>query len=87
MVQYPHCDSRILHAPGVCKYCDQSGLQEARKAAGIAFTGCEPGPGEKRCPAEEARSLDMMHRWPGNRPRKDIDALPNPLEGDEETDE
>lgn len=38
VIQYPHCDPRILHAPGTCEYCDQSGLQEVREAWGIAFT-------------------------------------------------
>jgi len=41
--QFPHCDPRILHAPGgACEYCDaHPDWQELRKAWGIAFTGSE----------------------------------------------
>jgi hypothetical protein len=39
----PHCDSRVLHAPGECEYCDQrKEWQELRQAWGIAFTGHTP---------------------------------------------
>ena len=43
--QFPHCDARILHAPGECEYCDlHPEWQELRKVWGIAFTGHLPGP-------------------------------------------
>lgn len=43
--QFPHCDARILHAPGECEYCDlHPEWQELRKMWGIAFTGHLPGP-------------------------------------------
>ena len=42
--QFPHCDQRVLHAPGECKYCDlHPEWQELRKSWGIAFTGQAPG--------------------------------------------
>lgn len=41
--QYPHCDSRVLHAPGECEFCDTHPIwQELRRAWGIAFTGHQP---------------------------------------------
>ena len=37
--QFPHCDQRILHAPGVCTYCDEhSDWQDLRKAWGSLFS-------------------------------------------------
>lgn len=42
-MQFPHCDSRVLHEPGVCEYCDDHpDWQTLRRAWGIAFTGCQP---------------------------------------------
>lgn len=36
----PHCDQRILHAPGECRHCDAfPDWQELRAKWGIAFTG------------------------------------------------
>ncbi len=41
--QFPHCDSRVLHRRGECKYCDtHPDWQELRQAWGIAFTGHTP---------------------------------------------
>jgi hypothetical protein len=41
--QFPHCDQRVLHAPGECEYCDQRpDWQALREAWGIAFTGHIP---------------------------------------------
>lgn len=38
--QFPHCDSRVLHAPGKCEFCDKHpDWQDLRLAWGIAFTG------------------------------------------------
>lgn len=40
IAQFPHCDSRVLHGPGECRYCDSHPeWQELRQAWGIAFTG------------------------------------------------
>lgn len=42
-IGFPHCDQRILHAPGECEYCnDHPDWQALREAWGIAFTGHPP---------------------------------------------
>lgn len=42
-MQFPHCDARVLHAPGECGYCDACPVwQQLRIAWGIAFTGHAP---------------------------------------------
>jgi hypothetical protein len=64
--QFPHCDQRILHAPGECEYCDQHGeWQSLRVAWGIAFTGWSPEETELPCPADNARG-DNHKKWAGN---------------------
>lgn len=71
--QFPHCDQRILHAPGECKYCDSHPLwQELRAAWGIAFTGHSAPLGTLPCPADYDRppgSTGDHRRWAGNRAR------------------
>ena len=63
---FPHCDQRILHAPGECEFCDMQGdWQELRQAWGIAFTGYEPEEKELPCPADYARG-DNHTKWYGN---------------------
>ena len=48
--QFPHCDSRILHRPSECEFCDQHPEWQAlRKAWGIAFTGHVPAIDGDRC--------------------------------------
>jgi hypothetical protein len=51
IAQFPHCDSRILHAPeDGCEYCNACPeWQELRKAWGIAFTGHAPRAARPRC--------------------------------------
>lgn len=70
-VTFPHCDARVLHAPGECEVCDQApDLQEARKAWGIAFSGHARPEGGLPCPADAARpaGTERDHqRWWGNR--------------------
>lgn len=67
--QFPHCDARILHAPGDCQYCDSHPEWQAlRLAWGIAFTGYEPGENELPCPAMHMRP-DAFEKWGGNVPR------------------
>ncbi len=67
--QFPHCDSRVLHAPGECEYCDaHPEWQALRIAWGIAFTGYTPDVGETPCPAERMRPLDTIEKWGGNKP-------------------
>ncbi len=67
-----HCDSRILHEPGVCIYCDHyPELQQWRIDNGWAFTGETPLPHQRPCPADAARppnSPSDHRRWGGNKP-------------------
>lgn len=64
----PHCDDRVLHAPGECIYCDKyPRLQKAREGAGINFTG-HRAPDKEMCPSEKARPLETIYRWHGNIP-------------------
>ena len=67
--QYPHCDSKVLHAPSECQYCDKHpDWQALRVNWGIAFTGWEPEEGELPCPAWFARG-ENCQKWGGNVPR------------------
>lgn len=51
--QFPHCDQRILHAPGECEYCDgHPQWQAIRQAWGIAFTGHVPRASMPECGAQ-----------------------------------
>lgn len=60
---FPHCDNRVLHSPGECTLCDEySDLQAVRLNLGVSFT--EHGPD----PATDFRPLEIINRWPGNRP-------------------
>jgi hypothetical protein len=71
--QFPHCDSRILHAPGECQYCDHLPIWQAlRQAWGIAFTNYQPEGNELPCPAMLARG-DSVNKWHGNiaQPKKE----------------
>lgn len=64
---FPHCDSKCLHFPGKCQFCDlYPELQNARILAGVNFTG-ENDPDKSQCPAEAARPLELINRWGGNR--------------------
>ena len=71
----PHCDHRVLHAPGECETCDGfPTLQKAREMWGIAYTA-DPRPASELpanpCPAEAARGdAEGIHRWPGNAPQR-----------------
>lgn len=71
----PHCDERVLHAPGECSYCDEYGdWQALREMWAINFTGHH----EERkllCPSELVRSLESINWWPGNRPRPMIEII------------
>jgi hypothetical protein len=70
--QFPHCDSRILHEPGKCKYCDgHPDWQELREAWGINFTGNTlKNPKLMPCPAETQRPIEAINQWGGNVPMK-----------------
>jgi hypothetical protein len=69
---YPHCDSRILHAPQECEYCDHYSLQQHERIRdGIAFTGHDPVGNQVPCPADVARPKGASNdhrRWGGNKP-------------------
>jgi hypothetical protein len=68
--QLPHCDQRVLHAPGECDYCDKSPhLQAARIIWEIAFTGHLATGHQLPCPSDAQRGLGGAHVWPGNIPR------------------
>ena len=70
-LQPPHCDMRVLHAPGVCRYCDDPRLDEWRKyrtKKKILYTGELPRDGWTMCPAQAERGMDSLNRWPGNEP-------------------
>lgn len=63
----PHCDPRILHAPGECNICDKyPSLQKARRKMMINFTG-QNEPNFGPCPADATRP-GTHSLWPGNRP-------------------
>jgi hypothetical protein len=67
ILQFPHCDQRVLHAPGECDYCDEHPeWQDLRLAWGIAFTGYTPEGNELPCPATRSRPLDVIEAWHGN---------------------
>jgi hypothetical protein len=66
--QYPHCDPRVLHAPGECKYCDMHPeWQDLRETWGINFTG-KAEVGLDPCPADKARPHGKSQVWLGNKP-------------------
>lgn len=76
-IQFPHCDPLIVHAPGSCEYCDQSGLQEVREAWGIAFTD-QPDPSKTPCPGIVARGKNLQV-WSGNRPKPTLESVADHL--------
>lgn len=68
---YPHCDSRVLHAPGECKYCDEyPDHQLQRRLAGVNYTG-HYDPEKEICPAEQQRDIETINRWHGNKSYRD----------------
>lgn len=69
--QFPHCDSKVLHAPGECQYCDKHPeWQQLRQVWGVAFTGYDYENDELPDPATYARGLDVVNHWPGNVAKK-----------------
>lgn len=71
----PHCDQRVLHAPGECAYCDgYDDWQRLREMWGINFTGHDD---ERKllCPSELARPLEIINKWAGNRPRSMVQII------------
>lgn len=65
----PHCDQRVLHAPGTCQYCDEyPDRQKARTEMSICFTGQTPDSFKGPCPSDYHRGIAGAHVWPGNNP-------------------
>lgn len=67
---YPHCDLRVLHARGECRYCSMASydrLHELRGRFDIAHTGAMLEAGQAACPSTAFRSLEVIEMWPGNR--------------------
>lgn len=76
IARFPHCDQRVLHAPGECEFCDQCPeWQELRAAWGIAYTGHAPRGHLPHC----GKSLKI---WPGAKCEQPInhegECLPHP---------
>lgn len=66
---YPHCDMRVLHAPGRCVHCDAAPkAQRERIFRKVNFTG-QLRDGRAPCPSDLRRGLGGSHVWRGNRPR------------------
>lgn len=62
----PHCDQRVLHAPGECQYCDMyPEWQDARKMWNINFTGHNDSD-KTTCPSEQRRPIETINKWYGN---------------------
>lgn len=70
----PHCDQRILHAPGECWSCDMyPDWHKLRELWGIDFTG-HSTPGKLPCPADHHRppgSMSDHQKWPNNRAERE----------------
>lgn len=72
METMPHCDSAILHSPGVCKYCDvHPDWQELRELWRINFSDTSD-PDKAPCPSTFTRTAETRDRWHGNRPVRDV---------------
>ena len=68
---FPHCDARVLHAPGLCTWCDLYPAWQAKRIEmGAAFTGDQPEGYTPllKDPATMYRSLESIERWEGNVP-------------------
>lgn len=72
-VQFPHCDSHILHSPGVCQFCDRHpDWQALRESQGVAFSDMSTedaiAAGLVPCPSTYYRTAELRDLWGGNRP-------------------
>lgn len=70
-VQFPHCDTLILHSPGTCAYCDRHpDWQALRSAQGIAFSDTSEQDVHEQglipCPSIIRRSAEVRDLWHGN---------------------
>lgn len=67
--QFPHCDAKILHAPGECEFCDRHpDWQALREVWDINFTGHHDS-GKTKCPSARYRNDDGLG-WGGNWPTR-----------------
>lgn len=67
---FPHCDPRVLHARGECRYCSMTPydrLHELRRRFNVAHTGATLETGQDACPSVAFRPADIIDLWPGNR--------------------
>lgn len=70
ILQFPHCDAKVLHAPGECQFCDNHpDWQRLREVWGICFTGYKPENKELPDPASNTRGLETVNKWYGNIPK------------------
>ena len=61
--KHPHCDTRVLHEPGTCVFCDHyPERQSERSARGINFTNTSD-PNLQPCPAVAARGPKSLYDW------------------------
>lgn len=68
--EYPHCDDKVLHARGDCRYCSLAQyerLHALRAEMSIAHSGAMVETDQDPCPSEAYRPADIIERWPGNR--------------------
>ena len=75
MIQFPHCDTLILHRPGSCTCCDgHPDWQAFRSAQGVAFSDDTAEFVKAHsllpCPSEFRRPAEVRDRWPGNTPKE-----------------
>lgn len=91
--QAPHCDQRVLHAPGECEFCDaRPEWQALRQAWGIAFTGhvpraslpecgasCSWGAG-RRWKCRQAKGHDEGENPTVHSPQPEYEAMPCPAD-------
>lgn len=81
LAPYPHCDSRVLHKPGECQYCDMyPDRQAARELMGICFTGEKPDDFKGPCPSDYHRGRAGAHSWIGNAPKAHPPQEPPPVD-------
>lgn len=64
-----HCDSRVLHGPGHCEYCDKyPEAQQQRLRLSVAFTDEPDNWVTFPDPATDARGTESLYGWGGNQP-------------------
>ena len=67
LYRMPHCDTKILHAPGECHHCNlYPEYQRYRQVAGINFTG-ESNANKAPCPSLWNRTAEQRDNWEGNK--------------------